>query len=462
MYKINTTCQQFLGDTLTPVSMYLAIREKFGQALLLESSDYHGNEHTYSYICFCPYAGFVIDNTNNIHYTFPDKSENAVVDVLNYPQKIEFFLNQFEYEKLDSPCIYNGLFGFSSYNAIQYFEDIPLKNIEESLPAMRYHLYQYILAFNHFNQQITIFRHEVEEKITPKIEEILNCITEKITPKPFQVSEVKTSNHTDESYLEQVKKGISHCIRGDVFQIVVSRKFSRQYNGDEFQIYRALRSINPSPYLFYFDYDEYQFIGSSPEAQLIIKGDKVTIHPIAGTFRRSGNDQQDAVLAQQLSNDQKENAEHVMLVDLARNDLSRTGHDVQVEVFKEVQYYSHVIHLVSKVTATVSQKLSKIKMVGDTFPAGTLSGAPKYRALQLIDEIEPTPRGNYGGALGYLGFDGNFNHAIMIRTFWAKNGVLHYQAGAGIVADSQPSSELQEVENKLMALNIALEMAQKL
>lgn len=459
MYKISTIQRKFLGDTLTPVSMYMAVRKHFGKAILLESSDYHGNEHTYSYICCMPYAGFEIDNLQNLHYNYPDRNEYVRVNHQNYHEKINNFLHSFSYDILDAPHFTNGLFGYTSYNAIPYFEDINLTKIDDSMPALCYHLYHFIVAYNHFNHQITVLRHSIDEEEIPEIDDFISILHEDVKTNNFRLEGEKTSNHTSESYINSVLKGISHCYRGDVFQIVLSRKYLQRYHGDIFQVYRALRSVNPSPYLFYFDYGNYQLLGSSPESQLIIKNNTVTIHPIAGTFRRTGNDDQDAALAIELSQDEKENAEHIMLVDLARNDLSRTGKHVKVDVYKEVQYYSHVIHLVSKVSAEVSALQNKVKMIGDTFPAGTLSGAPKYKALQLIDEIEPTPRGYYGGAIGYIGFNGDYNHAIMIRTFFAHNNTLHYQAGAGVVADSKPKNELQEVENKLMALNKALEVA---
>jgi anthranilate synthase component 1 len=278
----------------------------------------------------------------------------------------------------------------------------------------------------------------------------------------FSSDAEKTSNLTDAEYLGMVNKGKQSCYRGDVFQIVLSRQFQQKYRGDDFNVYRALRSVNPSPYCFYFDFDGFRLMGSSPESQLIIKNNKVTIHPIAGTFRRTGDDAKDAALAQKLSDDPKENAEHIMLVDLARNDLSRGGKNTTVEVYREVQYYSHVIHLVSKVTAEIESTVNKIKIIGDTFPAGTLSGAPKYKAMQLIDKYENTSRGFYGGCIGHLDFNGDFNHAIMIRSFMSKDNTLTFQAGAGVVADSVPESELQEVENKLAALNKAIELANTL
>jgi anthranilate synthase component 1 len=259
-----------------------------------------------------------------------------------------------------------------------------------------------------------------------------------------------------------VEKGKQHCFRGDVFQVVLSRAFHQQFKGDEFNVYRALRSINPSPYLFFFDYGDYKLMGSSPEAQLIIKEGKATIHPIAGTFRRTGNDEQDRELAAQLLEDPKENAEHVMLVDLARNDLSRLATNVEVESYRKIQYYSHVIHLVSEVTGKIQEGLNPFSLLAATFPAGTLSGAPKYRAMQIIDQYEPTARGFYGGCIGAVSFNGDFNHAIMIRSILSKSNTLYYQAGAGVVAKSVASSELEEVNNKLNALKQAIALAQNI
>ena len=278
----------------------------------------------------------------------------------------------------------------------------------------------------------------------------------------FNCIDKPKSNLTDDDYKKMVNQAKAHCQRGDVFQLVLSRRFQQKFNGDEFNVYRALRSVNPSPYLFYFDYGDFKIFGSSPEAQLVVQNNKAEIHPIAGTFKRTGNDQKDADSALKLSKDPKENAEHVMLVDLARNDLSRNGSNVKVETYKEIQYFSHVIHLVSKVTAQLKANSSSLQVAADTFPAGTLSGAPKPKALELIEKYENLNRNTYGGAIGVIDFKGNYNHAIIIRSFLSKNHELFYQAGAGIVADSTPENELQEVFNKLGALNKALKFAETL
>lgn len=443
---------------LTPVSIYLRLRAKFKNSILLESSDYHGDEHNYSYICFHPIAGFKVENNNLISYiNNQEQIQNITPNSLS--NQINDYLKQFLYNNINEKCISNGLFGYMSYDAVQYFEDIQFINKNQLIPDMQYHFYQYIIAFNHFNQELFIIKNSIEgiQNHYASLEEIESMI--KYSPLHldyFNVDTNKTSNITDEDYLNMVQKGKESCYRGDVFQIVLSRQFQYQYQGDDFNIYRALRSINPSPYCFYFDYDNFRLMGASPEAQLIIQNNKVTIHPIAGTFRRTGNDVQDAELAKKLADDPKENAEHIMLVDLARNDLSRSGKNTSVEVYKEVQYYSHVIHLVSKVSSNITEQTNKIKMIGDTFPAGTLSGSPKYKAMQLIDQYENRARTFYGGAIGHLQFNGDFNHAIMIRTLMSKDNTLTLQAGAGVVADSKPESELQEVENKLAALNKAI------
>ncbi len=451
---------------LTPVSIYLRLRSRFKNVILLESSDYHGDEHNYSYICFQPIAGFKVEEDNFIA-NYPDgKEEKISVGEARLTDLINQFIQRFPASStLELPIISNGLFGYMSYDAVQYFEDIHFVNTNLKIPVAQYFCYQYIIAFNHFNHELFLVKNEVEGGTADSttLDEIESSIKYKsLHLDNFSADMEKTSNLTDEQYLEMVNKGKQSCYRGDVFQIVLSRQFQQKYRGDDFNIYRALRSINPSPYCFYFDFVDFRLMGSSPEAQLVIKNNKVTIHPIAGTFRRTGDDIKDAALAQQLADDPKENAEHVMLVDLARNDLSRGGKNTKVEVYREVQYYSHVIHLVSKVTAEIDATSDKIKIIGDTFPAGTLSGAPKYKAMQLIDSYENCSRGFYGGAIGHLDFNGDFNHAIMIRSLMSKENVLTFQAGAGVVADSVPENELQEVENKLAAINKAIELANKL
>ena len=462
IYNFKTTFKKILADTITPVSVYLKIRDKFANSLLLESSDYHANDNSFSYICCNPIASIKIAN-ETIYKTFPDGTSNAIAinKNSNIPKIIEEFASQFQSENNDFKFINNGLFGYISYDAVRYFENIEInkKDNDLQIPDIYYAVYQNIIAINHFKNEAFIFSHSITE--SNNIGTIENLLQNKsLASYSFSKTGDKNSNLTDSEFIDNVKLAKKHCFRGDVFQLVLSRRFSQGFKGDEFNVYRALRSINPSPYLFYFDYGDFKIMGSSPEAQLIVKDRKAEIHPIAGTFRRTGNDEKDATLAKNLSEDKKENAEHIMLVDLARNDLSRNGHQVKVEKYREVQFFSHVIHLVSKVTGLLHEKATTMQVVADTFPAGTLSGAPKHKAMQLIEKYEKTNRNFYGGAIGFMDFNGNFNHAIMIRTFLSKNHKLHYQAGAGIVSDSNEENEMQEVYNKLAALDNALEIAE--
>jgi anthranilate synthase component I len=461
-FLLNTHYKQILADTITPVSVYLKIRDKFPNSLLLESSDYHGSDNSFSYICCNPIASIKIENETIIK-TYPNGTlEKIAIDSqTNIPEVIQEFSGQFQGEKNDFKFINNGLFGYISYDAVRYFEKVTIakKDHETTIPDVYYAVYQNIIAINHFKNQAYIFCHSLDRKNNiSEIEQLLQ--SRNIASYQFSKEGEGFSNLTDEDFKQNVALAKKHCYRGDVFQLVLSRRFTQGFKGDEFNVYRALRSINPSPYLFFFDYGDFKIFGSSPEAQIIVKDRKAEIHPIAGTFKRTGDDEKDAVLAKKLSEDQKENSEHVMLVDLARNDLSRNGHDVNVEKYREVQFFSHVIHLVSKVTGHLHKSATTMQVVADTFPAGTLSGAPKHRAMQLIEDYEKTNRNFYGGAIGFMDFSGNFNHAIMIRTFLSKNHQLHCQAGAGIVAGSDEESEMQEVYNKLRALNAALDLAE--
>jgi len=459
-YPLHTHYKQILADTITPVSIYLKIRDKFAHSILLESSDYHTADNSFSYICSNPIASIKIEN-GKLSKSYPDNSteELLISSETNIPSIIQEFASQFKPQKSDFKFITNGLFGYTSYDVVQYFEkiDITKKENDLAIPELFYAVYQNIIAINHFKNEAYIFCHSIDN--TNNIKEIEQLLqTKTFASYSFSKEGNPISNLTDDEFKSNVSLAKKHCHRGDVFQLVLSRRFSQAFKGDEFNVYRALRSINPSPYLFFFDYGNFKIFGSSPEAQLVIKNNHAEIHPIAGTFKRTGNDEQDALLAKKLSEDAKENSEHVMLVDLARNDLSRNCSDVKVEKYKEVQFFSHVIHLVSKVTGKL--KGSSMNLVANTFPAGTLSGAPKHKAMQLIEQIENRSRTFYGGAIGFMDFDGNFNHAIIIRTFLSKNHQLHYQAGAGIVESSTEENEMQEVYNKLGALNRALELAE--
>ena len=461
-FNLHTEHKKILADTLTPVSAYLKLRDVFPHSLLLESSDYHANNNDFSYICCNPIASIALKN-GTLETLYPDGTSNSIIidAATDIPEKIHQFSQQFDSKKFPFKFISNGIFGYIAHEAIDQFDNIVLNKSKPGLdiPDIYYAVYQNIIAISLFNHEAHLFSHVYEGNHNlVEIERLLN--TKNSSKFKFEKIGEKTSNLTDSQFIDFVNKGKEHCFRGDVFQLVLSRRFSQEFKGDEFNVYRTLRSINPSPYLFFFDYGDFKIFGSSPEAQLIVQNGKAEIHPIAGTFKRTGNDIEDAASAKELSKDPKENSEHVMLVDLARNDLSRNGSKVVVEKNREIQFYSHVIHLVSKVTCTMKKAAKTFRVVADTFPAGTLSGAPKHKALQLIDKYETTQRNFYGGAIGYMDFEGSFNHAIIIRSFLSKNHQLHYQAGAGIVAKSKPESELQEVYNKLGALDKALTLAE--
>lgn len=454
-----------LSDLVTPVGIFLKAREVFKNSVLLESSDYHGNENSYSFICLKPMSTFTVENRAlSIEYPNGTIHSEEILSPDNFRNAFTNYIASFD-TSYEEKLPVNGLFGYCEFDAVQYFETIDFNNKHNSdyaIPQIKYGFYKYIIAINHFKNDLHLIENLLEGE-----ESSINEIEGLIKQQDHAVSEFKASNNeesnlTNEQYMELVTNGKKHCYRGDVFQIVLSRQFSQQFEGDDFNVYRALRSINPSPYLFYFDYEDFKIFGSSPEAQIKIQDERAVINPIAGTFKRTGNDGEDKRLAKELASDKKENAEHVMLVDLARNDLSRHSTDVRVDSYREIQYYSHVLHMVSTVSGKLNHPDKVVDMMMSTFPAGTLSGAPKYKAMQLIDKYENQHRGYYGGAIGYIGFDGSLNHAIMIRTFLSKNSTLYYQAGAGIVSVSDEKSELEEVNNKLGALKKAINLANQL
>ena len=463
-FKYLTASRKVAGDLLTPVTAYLNVRDLYSQSVLMESSDYHGVENSKSFIAINPIATVSIAHGVGT-MLLPDGTtqEHAISADYDAARLINEFLSQFSIEGEGSN--YCGLYGFTTFNAVRYFENINIKDEtqkENDAADMQYTLFKSIAVFDHYSNELTLIElvAEGEESSLDKFEHSLSSHTFRTFG--FRAVGDCTSTLTDDEHRENIRRGIAHCKRGDVFQIVLSRRFKQSFTGDDFQLYRALRSINPSPYLFYFDFGGFRIFGSSPETHCRIQGRQAYIDPIAGTTKRTGNAEQDRENALYLKNDPKENAEHVMLVDLARNDLSRNCHNVHIDFYKDMQYYSHVIHLVSRVSGTLDEGADPVRAFIDTFPAGTLSGAPKVRAMQLISEYEPHNRGAYGGCIGFIGFNGDLNQAITIRTFVSRNGELWFQAGGGIVAKSDVEYELQEVNNKLGALRKAIQMAEKL
>jgi anthranilate synthase component 1 len=483
--EVRTQCKKLLSDIYTPVGIYLRLRDRFRDTVLLESTDYHTAENSFSFLGINAIAGIEISDMRNIEFKLPGQppERTAIGDLADTPRLLWEFMQRFEVVPVSERPARSaqGLFGYTTFDAVQFFDTIRLRdrtfpdrgytdipggsNLQGSraesapIPLMRYRLYQYVIAVNHFRDELYICENRIAglESELAVVESLIRSKDVPIYPFRFQGDE--TSNMTDDQYRRMVELGIKSCYRGDVFQIVLSRRFQQAFQGDEFNVYRALRNVNPSPYLFFFDYGDYKLMGSSPESQLILQNGEAIVHPIAGTFKRSGDDATDRQMADKLLKDAKENAEHVMLVDLARNDLSRCCDEVTVSQYRQVHYYSHVIHLVSEVRGKLRAGYNPFELLATTFPAGTLSGAPKFKAMELIDQYEPTARSYYGGCVGFIGFDGSCNHAIMIRSLLSRNNTLTYQAGAGIVAASQPENELQEVKNKLGALKSAINYA---
>ena len=463
---LRVVTRKLTADQLTPVSLYLALRDRFTDPVLLESNETRHNEHYFSIIGLETLAYYRVDGpTITRGRVGGTATERPVTDTNTVNKDLSAFLQSFRIDYGETTPIvrqFNGLIGHTNFEGVGYFDTLAFhKPAHLRSPALRYHLYRFVLAFHHYRDELLLLEN-LPEGEESRLDEVEQAIRAGGTVHPFATQGQERSNLTDEQFKDLVAKGKHHCRIGDVFQIVLSRQFRQDFTGDEFQVYRALRSINPSPYLFYFDYGDYRIMGSSPESQLVIRDGVARLNPIAGTYRRSGNAEQDRLATERLLADPKENAEHVMLVDLARNDLSRHTREVTVRSLREVHYYSHVIHLVSTVDGKLEQKDQAVRIFGDTFPAGTLSGAPKYRAIELIDQYENQQRGFYGGAIGFIDFDGGMNQAILIRSFFSQDNTLYYQAGAGVVAASDEESELQEVYNKLGALTKALQKAEGL
>ena len=465
-FKFAAVGRTALADLFTPVSVYMRLRDTSPQSVLLECSDYHDRASSRSFVCINPIGGVSV-RRGKVERTYPDGTSDTAEISPEYTcgMAINDFLSAFGVSgDLSRWC---GLYGYTSFNAVRYLENIDVKDNgagNNDAPDICYQLFRDVIVFDHFDGKMTLVTlAEDGEDVSGRMDRLmLKLARGNVNVYPFSRVGGVTSPLTDAQHKANIRRGIAHCMRGDVFQVVLSRRFVQKYEGDDFALYRALRSINPSPYLFYFDFGGFRLLGSSPETHCRVENRRAFIDPIAGTTRRTGEPSADKKAAETLKNDPKENAEHVMLVDLARNDLSRNCHDVRVDLYKDVQYYSHVIHLVSRVSGELDDGADPVKAFMDTFPAGTLSGAPKVRAMQIISELEPHCRGAYGGCVGYIGLSGELNQAITIRTFVSRNGELWMQAGGGIVAASDEERELQEVNNKLGALRKAVEMAERI
>ncbi len=460
--KFKTT--EIPADTLTPVGTYLRLRDEYPGSILLECTDYSSRTNAFSYICLNPVSGVEVTGNDLVMY-YPG-NKHQIVPVVNVIEQINAFIKSVEIEgDTKKPAVLHGFFGFTSFDSAVLFEKydpslVKKVSLNREVPFLKYDFYKIILSFNHFYETLTVTEYYNDELPPVDSNKILSLLANhNITSYPFNIEGTEESLKTDLEFKEMVRESVKHCALGDVFQMVISRRYRQQFSGDEFNVYRTLRSVNPSPYLFYFDYVAYKIFGSSPEAQLKVENGKATINPIAGTIRRTGDALADFKSAQELLANPKENSEHVMLVDLARNDLSRSCSNVEVEIYRELQAFSHLWHLVSTVSGELHDTITPFTVFAKTFPAGTLSGAPKHKAIELINMLEGSSRGYYGGAIGYLGLNGSLNQAIIIRSFFSRGGYLNFQAGAGIVINSSEEGELKEVSNKLDALRISLQKA---
>lgn len=462
--RLRSIVRRSLADTVTPVAAFLKLRDHYTCPVLLENNNFGSLEDCRSFIGLDVMASFKVEN-GQINMQLPDGKTNAVPiqNIEDVPEQLHRFMSRFQPEYETPFTGFNGLIGYTGFDGVQHFDTLRFDPAKRKMrvPELCYHLYRFVIAFHHFNDEIFIIENLLpgQESELKRLETLL--WSRKISTHSFRLDGEEQSNLSDAEFKELVALGKHHCRIGDVFQIVFSRQFSRGFRGDDFNVYRVLRSVNPSPYLFYADFGSFRIFGSSPETQMAVADGVAKVNPIAGTYRRSGDPVEDAQKAIDLAADVKENAEHIMLVDLARNDLGRHAVNVRVRDLKHIHFYSHVIHLVSKVEGDLPEGANPVQIFADTFPAGTLSGAPKYKAMELIDRYENQNRGVYGGAIGLMDFNGNMNKAIIIRSFFSQNNTLYYQAGAGVVAASNEESELQEVNNKLGALKKALLEAER-
>ena len=458
--NLNVKSLHLLADLDTPVGIYLKVRDLFAESALLESSDYQSKENSFSIIGVEPIASYKICD-KHIYKQYPNKEEvkEEIKDDYNFVSSFQSFISQFELIGDESKV--NGFLGYTSYSAVQYLIPTIQNNKEEKsdIPHFYQILYRFLIVIDHLSNELTLVEN-IPSGDESRIDAFKNILSvNNISTFQFHKIGEEYTDISDEEQKAQIATGIDLCKKGILSQIVISKKYHQKFEGDEFNVYRSLRSINPSPYLFYFDFGAFKIFGSSPETHCKVKANKVTIDPIAGTYFRTGDIVKDQSLALKLLEDTKEVGEHDMLVDFAKNDLTKHCHNVQVEFYKNVQFYSHVIHLVSRVSATLNDNENSIRILADTFPAGTLVGSPKIEALNYINEIEKSDRGFYGGCIGYIGFNGDISQAITIRSMLSKSNVLHYQAGGGIVALSTVEKEQQEVKAKTQALRKAIDGA---
>jgi len=454
--NIYSSKHAFNADSYNPVLLYRQLRHKFRKVCLLESNDYNNRSDSKSFLGLDPIVEITYESGIFKLETEGQLSLIEPIIGISSSQQLQILLDSYQMIDGSKPRF----FGRISFEFSHEENKIQASNPSDSeIPEIHLFLFRYVIQIDHFKDEGFIIKQSFTdcELETEEIHQLLR--SNNLSMFPFELLGDEQEEKTEFQFKNMVEKAQEHCRRGDVFQMVLSNSYKQAFFGDDFEVYRSLRRLNPSPYLFYFDFEDYRLFGSSPEAQLKIIDGKAEIHPIAGTVVKSGIIEDDQKNIAFLKQDEKENSEHVMLVDLARNDLSRFCTNVRIEKFKEIQHFSHVYHIVSHVTAKSISKQT-IPILSASFPAGTLSGAPKNKALELIARYETSRRDFYGGAIGMLESKGDLNMAIVIRSLLSKNNVLHYRAGAGIVLDSIPEKEYQEVQHKLRAVRTAIKQAQ--
>jgi anthranilate synthase component 1 len=461
-----------LADLQTPVGAFLKISKGAKYSFLLESVEGGEKWGRYTFIGANPSLVVKTTGKNGIRIT-PKKREKFTVttDPLDEIKKIMAGFKPVEVEGL--PPFNGGFVGAISYDCVRFFEKLPEKAKKDmDFPDTVFMLADTMLVFDNVKQNIKILVNahidkkpagKVYDEAVAKIKKMLTMLEKQVKqakPKKGKSPEV-TLNTQEEDFCKSVDRCKHYIKEGDIFQVVLSHRMTIKPGVPAFEIYRALRVVNPSPYMYYLKLDDWEVVGASPEILSRVQNGKVVLRPLAGTRRRGKNDEEDKALEQELLRDEKELAEHIMLVDLGRNDVGRVSKAASVKVtdLKKVEKYSHVMHIVSNVEGELENGKDCFDVIRATFPAGTLSGAPKIRAMEIIEELEPTRRGLYGGTVGYFGLNGNMDHAIAIRTLAVKNGTAYLGVGAGIVADSDPKSEFQECMNKGRALLRAIELA---
>lgn len=461
-YNLVPVTVEYVADTETPITLYLKLLDQ-GPSCLLESVEGGQYLGRYSFIALDPIVTFRSAGGDGA-LVFPDgRAENVSGPPLKTLREI---MQSFRVpERENNLRFWGGAVGFTAYDAVRSLEKLPGTPVDElQMPDCIYFFPSTVVIFDHVRHTVTLSVNlpldgedpcVVYKRAVSKLKQIRDKLQRSIPyTGEFTLQGAIKEDLSDDEFVQRVQRAQEYIRAGDIIQVVLSRRYALNFDGDDFAIYRRLRSVNPSPYMYYFNLGDIKVIGSSPEMLVRVENETVTTCPIAGTRPRALDPEEDRRLAGELLDDEKERAEHLMLVDLGRNDLGRVSvpGTVKVPRFMEVDYYSHVMHIVSRVEGILAPDKDALDALAACFPAGTVSGAPKVRAMEIIDELEPNRRGIYAGAVGYLGFNGNMDTAIAIRTMVIKGNTIYIQAGAGIVADSQPQRECEEIASKARAM----------